>query len=333
MLAMIVGGLASPLTPRLIAEEVEGRLSPRLAPALSQNPPDAAEIERELTNPPGASESQNGTPALPPENGYLFVVDEERRTIASNQTLCRVPGVSRSGYYDYRDRSPSNREQQDEALAHQIIETHQRSRQTHGSPRVHAELRSIGVRCGRKRVARLMRERGIRGCRRGGRKSTTRRAKHAVAAEDLVDREFSATALDRSFMDCGHHIHRHVGGLFVSGLHPGRLLPQARWMGDGEPPAHRACHQCSGDGDLAPSADSRANTSQRPGSSIYGSVVRQETGGSRHRSFDGPGGIGAGQRHLGIVCVELEGRVGQPGGVSLAADSQDDSLRMLGEFL
>ena len=46
MLAMIVGGLASPLTPRLIAEEVEGRLSPRLAPALSQNPPDAAEIER-----------------------------------------------------------------------------------------------------------------------------------------------------------------------------------------------------------------------------------------------------------------------------------------------
>ena len=87
MLAVIVGALASPLAPRLISEEVEGRLSPRLAPALSQSPPDAAEIERELTNPPEAPESRNFTPALPPENGYLFVVDEERRLIASNQTL------------------------------------------------------------------------------------------------------------------------------------------------------------------------------------------------------------------------------------------------------
>ncbi len=86
MLALIVGVLASPLTPRLISEEVEGRLSPRLAPALSQNPPDTAGIERELTNPP-APESRNFTPALPPENGYLFVVDEERTLMASNQTL------------------------------------------------------------------------------------------------------------------------------------------------------------------------------------------------------------------------------------------------------
>lgn len=111
--------------------------------------------------------------------------------------LCRVLRVSRSGYYDWKDRPQSARSQQDEALACQIVEIHRRSRQTYGSPRVHAELRSIGVYCGRKRVARLMRESGIRGCRRGGGRSTTRRNKHAVPAEDLVGREFSATAPDR----------------------------------------------------------------------------------------------------------------------------------------
>ena len=124
------------------------------------------------------------------------LIDAERATHPVC-VLCRVLGVSRSGYYDWKDRPQSARSQQDEALACQIVEIHRRSRQTYGSPRVHAELRSIGVYCGRKRVARLMRESGIRGCRRGGRRSTTRRNKHAVPAEDLVGREFSATAPDR----------------------------------------------------------------------------------------------------------------------------------------
>lgn len=87
ILAVTVGVLASPLTPRLISEEVEGRLSPRLAPALSESPPDSAGIERELTNPPADPGSRDFTPALPPENGYLFVVDEQSTLIASNQTL------------------------------------------------------------------------------------------------------------------------------------------------------------------------------------------------------------------------------------------------------
>ncbi len=111
--------------------------------------------------------------------------------------LCRVLGVSRSGYYDYTDRPPSRRFQQDESLASKIHEIHQRSRETYGSPRVHAELRSIGMRCSRKRVAKLMQESGIRGCRRGGRKSTTQRDRNAVAAEDLVGRDFVAAAPDR----------------------------------------------------------------------------------------------------------------------------------------
>ena len=81
--------------------------------------------------------------------------------------LCKILGVSRSGYYAWRDRPPSARQRQDAALCERIEQIHERSRRTYGAPRVHAELRALGVRCGRKRVARLMRKLGIRGCLRG----------------------------------------------------------------------------------------------------------------------------------------------------------------------
>jgi putative transposase len=106
--------------------------------------------------------------------------------------LCKVLSVSRSGYYAWRDRPPSRRSRQDAALTAKIYEIHRRSRETYGSPRIHAELRSIGVRCGRKRVARLMRKEGLRGCIRGQRKRTTRRDRRALPAEDLLRRDFAA---------------------------------------------------------------------------------------------------------------------------------------------
>jgi putative transposase len=105
--------------------------------------------------------------------------------------------VSRSGYYEWRDRPPSRRSQQDATLTARIYEIHRRSRETYGSPRVHAELRSIGIRCGRKRVAKLMRKEGLRGCIRGRRKRTTRRDRRAAPAKDLVRRDFTATEPDR----------------------------------------------------------------------------------------------------------------------------------------
>lgn len=127
----------------------------------------------------------------------IYRLIDAEKTVYPVCMLCRVLGVSRSGYYDYKDRPPSQREQQDEALTTKIHEIHQRSRGTYGSPRIHAELRSIGIRCGRKRVARLMRKTGIRGCLRGSRKQITRRSKHAVPAVDRVSRDFSATAPDK----------------------------------------------------------------------------------------------------------------------------------------
>ena len=106
--------------------------------------------------------------------------------------LCRMFGVSKSGYYAWRSRPPSERSRQDAVLMEKIREIHSRSRQTYGCPRVHAELRSLGVRCGRRRVARLMRAAELRGCMRGKKRRTTRRDPRAAPAPDLLRRNFVA---------------------------------------------------------------------------------------------------------------------------------------------
>lgn len=124
------------------------------------------------------------------------LIDAERACLPV-ALLCRMLGVSKSGYYAWRQRPPSKRSREDATLTAKIREIHQRSRQTYGSPRVHAELRALGTRCGRKRVERLMRKAGLRGCMRGLRKRTTRRSGRAVPAKDLLQRSFAATETDK----------------------------------------------------------------------------------------------------------------------------------------
>jgi putative transposase len=86
----------------------------------------------------------------------------------------------------------------DAALAEQIRDIHARSRGTYGAPRVHAELRlGLGVRVGRKRVARLMRGAGVVGVHRRRRHGLTRRDPAATSAPDLVERQFTPPATDR----------------------------------------------------------------------------------------------------------------------------------------
>lgn len=75
--------------------------------------------------------------------------------------LCRVLGVSSSGYYAWRSRPPSRRQSRDAVLLIEIRRIHQHSRQTYGSPRIHAELCAQGQRCNHKRIERLMRQHGI----------------------------------------------------------------------------------------------------------------------------------------------------------------------------
>lgn len=128
-------------------------------------------------------------------NRFRFVDAEKARFPVS--LVCKMVGVSKSGYYAWRSRAPSRRSREDAALTEKIREIHERSRETYGYPRVHAEMCALGIRCGRRRVARLMRKAELRGCMRGRRRRTTRHDPRAVPAADLVKRNFCATAPDR----------------------------------------------------------------------------------------------------------------------------------------
>ena len=109
-------------------------------------------------------------------------------------TMARVLGVSKAGFYAWRDRPPSARSQADVALLARIRTVHATSRQTYGAPRVHADLRHRGERHSRKRIARLMRGAGLVGAsHRHGGPTTTRRDHDARPAPDLVDRNFTAS--------------------------------------------------------------------------------------------------------------------------------------------
>jgi putative transposase len=116
------------------------------------------------------------------------------RAAHSIATLCRVLGVSASGYYAWVARRPSHRATQDAELLEQIRDFHRASRGTYGTPRIHRDLRAAGVRVGRKRVARLLKQAGLRGVSRRKWVQTTVRAEHGRPAPDLVQRQFVATA-------------------------------------------------------------------------------------------------------------------------------------------
>lgn len=146
----------------------------------------------------------------------LFRLIDAEKAYYPISLLCRVLKVSRSGYYDWKDRSPSKRDRENAALTEKIREVHERSRGIYGYLRVHAELRALGVRCSRKRVARLMREAGLSGCIRGRRKRTTRQDKHATPAPDLVKRNFAAAAPNKIWTADITYINTWEGFLYLA---------------------------------------------------------------------------------------------------------------------
>lgn len=107
--------------------------------------------------------------------------------------LCALLNISRSGCYAWRRRPPSARALADEVLGEQIGVFYTASRCTYGAPRIHADLVEAGVRVGRKRVARVMRERGGQGVHRRSWRHFTKANPAAVPAADLLDRDFTAT--------------------------------------------------------------------------------------------------------------------------------------------
>ena len=132
--------------------------------------------------------------------------------------LCRVLQVARSAYYAWARRGVSARAQADEELAAQIAAVHARSRRTYGAPRGHAELRAGGVRCARKRVARLMRAAGLVGCHRRRRGRTTVADPAHAPAPDLVAREFVARAPNRLWIGDITYLPTREGWLYLAVL-------------------------------------------------------------------------------------------------------------------
>ena len=131
-------------------------------------------------------------------------------------SMCRVFGVSTRGYYAWRSRAPSAREQKDATLLVEIERIHHQSRQTCGSQRIHAELREDGTRIGRKRVARLMKQARIAGVTRCKHVRTTRRDTRDRPAPDLVNRAFAATGPDQLWVADITYIPTLVGLLYLA---------------------------------------------------------------------------------------------------------------------
>ncbi|HET8833788.1 MAG TPA: IS3 family transposase [Gemmatimonadales bacterium] len=113
--------------------------------------------------------------------------------------LCQVLGVSRAGYYAWHRRQqqgPGPRATADGVLTQTIQQVHRASQACYGSPRIHAELRAAGVRCSRKRVARLMREQQLAGKRRRRFRVGTTDARHAEpVVPNHLDRQFRVAAI------------------------------------------------------------------------------------------------------------------------------------------
>ena len=119
---------------------------------------------------------------------YLFI--EGYRGQFSVSAMCRVLEVSSSGYYAWRKQDERRRKREDRALTLEIKRIHQESKRTYGSPRIHQELRAMGLSCSRKRVVRLMQENDLRAKQKKRFKATTDSGHSHPVAQNHLDRQF-----------------------------------------------------------------------------------------------------------------------------------------------
>lgn len=147
---------------------------------------------------------------------YRFIA--QQRGHYPVRRLCSVLKVSSSGFYAWLKRLSSRREQANVALSHRIRQVHECSRQTYGYLRVHAELRARGERVGKHRIARLMRQMGLRprGLRRF--KVTTQRHETHRRAPNLLQGDFKATTPNDKWLADITYIPTREGWLYLAGI-------------------------------------------------------------------------------------------------------------------
>ena len=123
-------------------------------------------------------------------------VDEHQEAFEVG-VMCGILEVSRSGFYAWCERPESKRAKESTRLGVLVAEVHEKSRKNYGVPRVHAELRARGEKCGRHRVARLMRERKLQGRVKRRYQTTTKADARNPVAPNLLDRKFSTERPDQ----------------------------------------------------------------------------------------------------------------------------------------
>jgi len=147
---------------------------------------------------------------------FAFIAAKE--VAFSVAAMCRALQVSSSGYYAWKKRPAPERVAEDARLVTEIAEAHRRSRGIYGSPRVHRELRARGVRVGRKRVERLMRNKGLQG-RKKRRFVRTTDSKHGhPIAPNVLDRNFDTEAPNQAWVGDVTYIPTAEGWLYLAVL-------------------------------------------------------------------------------------------------------------------
>lgn len=131
--------------------------------------------------------------------------------------LCETFGVSASGYYAWIRRDKSSRERTNEALSERIVQIHKESRGTYGCPRIQVELSVQGYQVSRKRVARLMKNQGIRVRKRRRWVPKTTDSNHTLpVAPNLLDRNFLRSAPDQAWVGDITYVRTDEGWLYLA---------------------------------------------------------------------------------------------------------------------
>ena len=145
-----------------------------------------------------------------------FAFIDVERALYPLRLLCRVLGVSRSGYYAWRVRKPSDRALEDERLRPKVVEAFKVGRGTYGSPRVLSELIDQGFEVGRRRIGRLMRELGLRGISpRKFRVTTDSDHEHPIA-QNVLARNFEAQRRNEKWVTDITYIWTSEGWLYLA---------------------------------------------------------------------------------------------------------------------
>ena len=145
-----------------------------------------------------------------------FAFIDVEKAIYPLRLLCQVLRVSRSGYYAWRVRLPSGRALEDERLRPKIVEAFKTGRGTYGSPRVLGELIDQGFEVGRRRIARLMRELGLRGVSpRKFRVTTDSNHQHPIA-ENVLARNFEAQLPNQKWVTDITYVWTSEGWLYLA---------------------------------------------------------------------------------------------------------------------